>query len=226
MALKGPVEPAVLVAWIRVLRDHPWPGPIYDWRDLYPVQARNKITEKFLQGPADALLMFDSDQIPPLMCLDGSRTRYMAEILEAITEPVVCGLVYMRDPPYEPTAYEFKHGRRYFLSSDDMARRVRHRSMTQVEAACGSVLIQRRVLEHLQRSKAPREIWEATPEYEMDETWQFCAEVRELGYKIWLDTRWEAGHVEKRIIGSREYFEEHGYAIEPATIPGTSTPVR
>ena len=48
MAIKGQVDPEVLLGWIRLLRGRHWPGPVYDFRDVYPCQAANEITRHFL----------------------------------------------------------------------------------------------------------------------------------------------------------------------------------
>ncbi len=215
MALRGPVDPQVLVAWLRLLRDRHWPGPVYDARDIYPAQARNLITRQFLDGPADALFMFDSDQVPPLLCTDRGKVRYMADILEGAREPIVCGLVYRRQPPYQPVAYELTPGgiRRY-LTPERMRGLLAVRGKIEVDCyGSGSMLLQRSLLEHLEKHKAPAPIWEADAAFDYDEGWKFWHEIRELGYKVWLDSRIEAAHLETRPITSREYFEAHGYQL-------------
>jgi hypothetical protein len=214
MALKGPVDPRVLICWMRILRDRSWPGPIYDYRDVYPADARNKITRDFLNGPADSLFMFDSDQLPPLLVTDQGKVRYLPDVLEEITEPVVCGLVYKREPPYEPVAYKFRKGKREYLTPGEISDLVAVRGMKQVDSyGSGSLLIRRRVLEHLAKHRAPAPIWESDPNFDYDEGWKFCHDVTALGYRIWLDSRIEAAHLETRPITSRDYFEAHGYKL-------------
>lgn len=212
MALKGPVDPEVFVAWLRLLRDRAWPGPVYERRDIYPWRARNEITQDFLNGPADSLFMFDSDQVPPLLCLDQGRVRSMVDILEDAREPIVCGLVYMRQPPYEPVAYSIEKGKHRFLTPGAMQRILASRAMVEVDSyGSGSMLVQRRVFEHLAAHKDPRPIWEADPAFDYDEGWKFCSEVRALGYRLWLDSRIEAAHVAHVPITSTDYFRAHGY---------------
>ena len=215
MALRGSVDPSVLVAWMRLLRDRPWPGPVYERRDIYPARARNEITQDFLNGPADSLFMFDSDQLPPLLCMDQGKLRHMADILEDAKEPILCGLVYRRDPPYEPVAYSLTAGgKREYLTPERMRGLLAIRGVAEVDCyGSGSMLIQRRVFEQLAKRKAPKPIWEADPNFDNDEGWKFCRDVQSLGYRIWLDTRIEAAHLALTPITSQSYFEAHGYQL-------------
>lgn len=212
--LRGAVDPLVLVQWLTILRSEAWLGPVYWRRDVYPARARNEICDDFLAGPADALFLFDSDQLPPYLCQDRGGFRSMMAILEETKEAVVCGLVYRRQPPYQPVAYTMEKGERRYLTPGRIADLLASRGLTEIDSyGSGSVLLQRRALQHIKDAKAPQPIWEADPEFEEDEGWKFFAELKALGYKIWLDTRIEAAHLETRPVTSKTYLEKHGYRL-------------
>lgn len=217
MPLRGAVDPLVLVQWLTVLRSEAWLGPVYWRRDVYPARARNEICDEFLAGPADALFLFDSDQLPPYVCQDAGGYRSMMSILEEEKEAVVCGLVYRRQPPYDPVAYTLEKGKRRYLTPGRMTNLLAQRGLTEIDSyGSGSILIQRRALQHIKDAKAPRPIWEHDPRFEEDEGWKFFDDLRGLGYRIWLDTRIEAAHLETRAITSVEYMREHNYELSPA----------
>ena len=93
----------------------------------------------------------------------------------------------------------------------------------------GSMLIQRRVLERLAEVKGFPEapIWEAPTQHSVERggkrTWalgedhHFCKDARDLGFHVWLDSRWESGHLGDVVRFSRDYVaDQHRRQFEIA----------
>jgi len=235
LTLQRQVDSDVFLMWVGNLRRMPFLGPVYNGRSSYIAQARNIVVQQFLaetEDPSRALLFWDADQVPPVGLGDGTPFLEHVLDLESQNLPAVGMLYFRREQPFEPVAYTRDERARYHhLTLEQMIPKLTVRGCYEVDAVgAGALLIQRRVLEHLQRVKAPRPIFE-TPMVDVEKepglaglSWTedtfFCYELQELGYKIWLDTRGESAHIAEIPINARHYLPAHGWmsgrSAEPA----------
>jgi len=229
----------VFLRWVDLLRNELWPGPTYFSESPYVVDARNQITEQYLAGDAGALLMWDLDQIPPIA--EPAEGLTLLRRLESLHDhDVVGGLYHQRVEPYLPIAYKIgMEGDRELgpvpIPWEQMQIILAKRGLYQVgSVGTGSMLIQRAVLERLgQRKGFPdNPLWEAPTQasvvrngkrtWALGEDHRFCREARDAGYKIWLDSRWESGHLGEVVRFSRDYIrEQRRHEFEAAVMKPT-----
>lgn len=228
MLTNGPVDDKVFVNWLRLLRDHAWPGPIYQASDMYPVAGRNQVVRDAFSDREwwTDLLFWDCDQVPPVGLL---------ERLEEVAgrEPIIGGLYYMRSGDFKPHAYEhdpFSWPPYRHVSDVRLLEMISKRGLYQVDAvATGAMLIRKPVLEHMTEEKKhlkpPRPLFEAplagergesasddviAAGYQWTEDLWFCYEAtRTYGYRVWLDTVYESGHISQQVVGSRTWLATH-----------------
>jgi hypothetical protein len=185
LTLGREIDTMIALRWLDLLRSHYWPGPIYAARRAYTVQARNIVIGDAMAeaGAWDALLFWDSDQLPPKMVPaygeweGGFLTAYLSWLCD--TYPVVGGLYYSReqrsDPahgvfPFEPVAYERVEqgeGRAAGyrpLPPELLVPMLRERGVYRVGGVgTGSMLIRQDVLQRLAALKGPASIVSAPP---------------------------------------------------------------
>ncbi len=134
------VDAKLHVRWMNVLRSHWWPGAVYNGRSGFgAAMARNNVLKQFFEDhdngiEHDALLFWDSDQVPPLivpgpLSWNGTRSQapwqggYFTEYLQWLieeepTKQVIGGLYFSREAhwdidkegkvrgsPHDPIAY-------------------------------------------------------------------------------------------------------------------------
>lgn len=173
--------------WKQLLRSHWWPGPTYNGKGQYTVQARNLVLKQAFDDlhSWDDLLFWDADQVPPLIVpalpdigwMGGFFTDYIDWLsLSQTDKPVIAGLYFSREDywqlnemgqvkagPHEPLGYTANSDGSYrFLREPEIIPMLQKRGMYRVAGAgTGSMLIRKEVLLALAEKKHPRAIFEA-----------------------------------------------------------------
>lgn len=233
----------IFLRWLELLSDYPATVDITYARGAPGfAAARNIVMRRFWETTADALLFWDSDQLPPRW------VRYRGEQIPTLDylhrvmadEPdkeVIAGLYWSRDIgvagelPFEPLAYEFSpaqgdepEGFRR-CSVQTMVKYVGERGLYPVAAAgTGSMLIRRSVLERLRDAKAPAPLFEQPQlgsgrqrEWQWTEDLFFCHELRtrlDPPVQVWLDSRLESGHQTDVWVNAEHYLATRRQMIE------------
>lgn len=188
LTLLREVDAKVALRWFDLLRRHWWPGPVYNGRGQYTVQARNLVLHQALQELSewDRLLFWDADQVPPLWMpalpdikwQGGFFTEYLQFLSATQTEKkVIGGLYFSREDywqtdlfgkikagPHEPVAYwgNAEDGTYRYLTLQELAPMLQRRGFHRVKGAgTGCMLIDKAALLELAEVKAPKPIFEA-----------------------------------------------------------------
>lgn len=206
----------IAAQWMEIFRTQPG-LELLPVRSTYVLQGRNQLTYEYLNdSDCPNLLMFDVDQMPARYEPDGTT---LAERLRSVADlDVVCGLYVMRTFPYPPLAFREKDPTPRYLAYEEVQPILKERGLLEVDAVgTGAMLIKREVLEAVceKRGFPDNPVWLTPTRSTVDDlkkrvwVWgedlTFCRDARELGYRVWLDSRWESGHYEERIVSSRDY---------------------
>ena len=188
LTLLREMDAKVALRWFQVFRSHWWPGPVYNGRGQYTVQARNYVLEQFFAelGESEALFYWDSDQVPPLVVPgplpNGWQGGYFTDYLDYLLdhEPdkeVIAGLYFSREDywqtdeagkvkagPHEPLAYWTNADGGYrFLTDAELIPMLQRPGLHPIKAAgTGSMLIRKSLLLEMAELKAPRPVFEAS----------------------------------------------------------------
>jgi hypothetical protein len=189
------INSSIFIRWLQILRsEHHWPGPVVYAKRAYTTQARNICVDDFLEHPdfpaCEALLFWDSDQLPPAMIPtpDGGLewfTEHLDRILHEHPDKMVIGGLYFNrnsefkktpdgskfeEYPHEPVAYERTSvdgvvGYKYLdiprMHGEILRDRFHLHSVGAV--GTGSMLIRKQVFTELLTLKAPEAVFEAPP---------------------------------------------------------------
>jgi hypothetical protein len=163
-------------------------------------RARNQIVEYLIEHKdLTHLLYLDSDMVFPPDII----TQLMAH-----QKPVVSGLYFHREPPYQPHMYNFD-------PKDDTKMwpiLKWEEGLNKVDCTgAGALLIERWVLEEM---KPPWFYYGAQLESE-DIT--FCRRLHKAHIPVWCDTRCECGHIGEIIIGRNQFLLQQ--AIVEGKVP-------
>lgn len=144
-------------------------------------ESRNQLSLMAINKNAEYLLMIDSDMTFPRDAL----TKYLA-----MDKDIVCGLYMTRRKPYIPVAYSKVYPRTLLKEPGHKA--IDELTSQYVDGAgMGFCLIKTEVLRKVwKRYKSPFE-----PIKGLGEDLSFFYKARKLGYKVWLDTTIDLGHI-------------------------------
>ena len=148
--------------------------------------ARNKLVTGSLR--ADYLLFIDSDMVLPIDLID----RLLAH-----KKDVVGALAYSRGYPHDPiTLREWKPGEYYKTKPTG--------ELIDVDATgCACLLVKTEVFNKIKQPWFDFSVYKETECKGEDVL--FCEKVRAAGYKIYVDTGLECGHISDRVIGSNDW---------------------
>lgn len=168
--------------------------------------GRNFIVEAFLKTDADWLLFLDTDMVFPQNTID----RLLASAATADAK-VISGLcfTYAMDAVY-PTMYYERIG----VDGHPIVGRAEEIPVDKVVevhatgAAC--LMIHREVCEKMHEALGhTARPWFAMGVdergYPIGEDWTFCTRARQIGYKIFVDTGLEIGHIKHTVVGGYEH---------------------
>ena len=210
--------------WMMILLEQQgWVRKLFYASSTYTVQGRNAVTFDLLEAADlwDNVLLYDLDQIPPRNITP--EQTLLAHLQQISTLPVVGGAVFMRAYPFPPIAYEVANWdgsvQPRHVPLDKMKPLLKVRGLLKVDAVgTGAMLVRKDVLVAMAEHKdfPAHALWETPPRAPADpsaprkhwllgEDLNFCREVGELGFDVYMDTEFENGHVEDQIIGSRNY---------------------
>ena len=160
-------------------------------------RARNRIVNAAIANKFDYLLMLDDDHIVPHNLL----TRLMGHIKEHPEYAVIGALYFQRGGSYEPVimrrkSLEKEDWRFNFIRHDDEI--LANPGLHEVDIVGGGCMMFR--MSVLEKLLPPFFV----PEIEVGTDIAICSRIRDLGYKIAVDTSIELGHLgEKTIVTSR-----------------------
>ena len=140
-----------------------------------------------------------------LLFLDSDMT-FPADIIEQLIKhgkDIVSGLYFKRVPPYTTVMYNdiSKDGEYAFEPIDNWKKN----RLIEVDAiGCGCVLIKTKVF---MKIKPPffYPLYSQSNKSLTSEDIAFCVRAREAGFKIYVDTALQCGHIGKQIIGLKEF---------------------
>jgi len=209
----GTVVPEVLEDWMRWTFHLGRRLPQYDFFIGLRIKseqfrARNTIVEAAQEVAADWLLMIDDDMIiNPLIKTAQTDDYGFVEKLLAHDKDIVGALYYQRTGGFSPVAM-MRQGAGYrFLRDNELEGRLQEVDV----AGGGALLVRMSLFDHL-----PRPFF--APEHEFGTDVQLCRAAQDAGYKVYLDSSIELGHIrdERVIITSRN---KNQYAMD-AALPG------
>jgi len=150
----------------------PWTGSIAD--------ARNSLVEQAMQEGASHLLMMDTDQIYPTDTLE----KLLAHNVD------VCGVrVHSRWPPFAPVFYRGSLGAYQYVEDEEMY----SGNLVEIDATgTGCLLINMAIFDKLDPPWFQFSMIRGRP---VGEDIYFCHIVREAGFRIYVDTSIEVGHL-------------------------------
>lgn len=167
--------------WLKILRLGFWPGPTYPVREYHVDEARNIITQRFLEDPAAkdvrAFYWTDSDMVPDsgLMTRLNELTRHPRFL--APDGGVIVGSYYLRAYPFEVQLWEHhpevREAFRYLpphrwvpLLTEGKKRYLEGRPGQLFPiggGGTGNMLIRRDVLERMTELKGASKVWQIRP---------------------------------------------------------------
>lgn len=187
--INRPVEFRVFESFVRLAN---WRGK-HDYyfaftQNSLVYDGRETLVQQFLQSDAEALMFIDSDM---------TFHPVSIEELEAHKMPIVSAKAFKRVPPYQPCFYSTvdvdSDGQVYLESPVEYGEGLL--PVKGVGMAC--CLIRREVFEKIE---APYFF----PTKNLGEDLSFCKKVTDAGIPIYVDTRWQFGH-----LAQVEILEEH-----------------
>jgi len=154
-------------------------------------ESRNNFAKQAMEVGADCVLWLDSDMTFPADLLPR-----MHEHLEAGRE-IVSAICFRRRPPFTPTIFKTlgigEDGVGYHSPFDDYPRD----SLFEVGGVgFGCIMTSRGVLEDMVLNYKQ---W-FNPIAGFGEDLSFCIRAKELGYKLWCDSRLKCGHVGQLVV--------------------------
>ncbi len=210
----GNVVPEVLEDWMRFMYHCGRRLPQYDFMlgirtKSEQFRARNVIVEEGQRSGADWLLFLDDDMIiNPFQTSNPTEEYNLIERLLAHDKDIVGALYYQRTGGCAPVSMMAAGERGYrFLRDDELTG-----GLQEVDVAGGgALLIKMSVFD-----KLPHPYF--APEHEFGTDVQLCRAAKKAGFKIYLDSSIELGHVrdERLIITSRNKAQ---YSLEQM-LPG------
>ena len=148
---------------------------------------RNKIVGDAMNIGASHLIMMDMDQVYPIDAI----TKLIAHKL-----PVVACMVHRRYPPFDPIMY------RGSINSYQLVEDWEDGGLIEIDATgCGCILYDMRIFH-----KLPGPWFKFRPNPDVDhagivgEDIGFCSDLKEAGYKIYMDTSIKCGHLSTMIV--------------------------
>jgi hypothetical protein len=145
-----------------------------------PAASRNILVERFLPLPQfEYILFLDSDMSPEPHTVG----RLLSHNVDAVS-----AMCFMRHPPHMGAWYDEGHLIDY--------QRGGIQEVEAVGAAC--LMLKRQVIERLSYP------WFGSDTPGLGEDILFCKKLRDVGYKIFLDTELEVGHMQLRSVGKAE----------------------
>jgi len=172
---------------------------------------RNDLVEKALQVGASHLIMMDTDQIYPVETIPRLLSRKL---------PIVGCVVHRRYPPFDPILLRGKLGD--YESIDEWE----DGALVEVDATgTGCIMFDMRVFRDMPRP------WFKFRHLEngegIGEDIGFCSDLRAAGYKIYVDTTVECGHLTTMAVNRQTYnlyksmkIKQHEKAIAEALKSG------
>ena len=139
-------------------------------------RARNKIVKVFLESDNEALMMLDSDVIPPIGAI--------GSLIEA-NKPIVAGVYFGFDEIRNSPIHPIMNG----------VTKIDERYATATRAGAGCMLVKREVFEKMRDHLLADRYWPPFMfNYSQDgdvhtlaEDWRFCDNARACEYTIWVD---------------------------------------
>jgi GT2 family glycosyltransferase len=149
--------------------------------------ARNKLVNFSMD--TDYLLFLDSDMIPP------------PDLIERLLEhdkDIVSAMAFQRSYPHKPTAL------RLVKEPADYLPIKFEEDLQEVDAiGCACLLIKTDVFKKLNHPWFDFSVYKQGQA--LGEDIKFCQKAKEAGYKIFVDTELECGHITDRIIGRADF---------------------
>lgn len=212
----GDVAPEVLGDWMRFAFNCGRHLPQYDFfigirTKAEQFRARNSLVEGAQQVNADWILMIDDDMIIDTNVHIGPSDSYnFIEKLILRDKDIIGALYHQRVGGCMPVAMYESGERGYrFLRPDEVTR-----DLQQVDVVGGGVMLVRmNVFDHL-----PHPYF--APEHEYGTDVQLCRAAKKAGYKIWLDSSIELGHLktERAIITSHNRMQHSLADVLPGEV--------
>lgn len=173
------------VTRLEELRDrYPGMAPIlYQPGNLSVAQTRNRIVQKFLAGPWQALAMVDDDVVPP---------PYFLELRQHLSEFGMVASPHPMPDPRDPSRLRLSvfHAAGEGVEFSDIADGVHDCDAV----ATGSVIISREAI--LALGSAPFRIADDPSETVVSDDFLFCADLRAHGFRVGYEVRdgWFSDH--------------------------------
>lgn len=171
-------------------------GEIHDQTGANITKARNLLVQRFLEGDAEWAFFWDTD----MSCSPDALERLL-QVADEVDAKIVGGLyVLVGQETIEPHLYQLVDGQFHRMKD--------YPENTVLEVAAtgtGCLLIHRDVFEHMRRESDHDFCWFAEGVVSgqwLGEDISFCLRARALGYKVWVDTATQFGHIK----GPRTYW--------------------
>lgn len=151
-------------------------------------EAREMFIDFALENKYDYILFLDSDMQFP---------EDIIEKLIAHGKEITSGLYFKRQPPYTPLVYkrEIKDEEVYFYQAKELGK-----GLYEVDGVgAGCMLIKTEVFTKIEQPFFYPWI-SSTKQSGLSEDLAFCHRAREVGYKIYVDTNVECGHVTQDVV--------------------------
>ena len=159
-------------------------------------KARTELVENFLETDCNYLMFIDDDNPP--------KPDDLNKLIE-LDLPLVSGLYFRRNPPYEPIIMVERVGSVGTERRPDLYRNGDNSPFKVHSTGMGFMLIKREVIEDMLKLNIP--LFEIRGKVGED-IW-FCLQARQAGYDIMIDPKTEVAHLGERMIITGETYDKY-----------------
>lgn len=159
--------------------------------------SRERIVEKAILEKYDYVFFLDSDMV--------IQPAVLKNLLKA-DKDMITALAFMRSPPYSPCIYDVI---RVGAPGENQIHQPRNWEDDIIEVdGCGAacLLVRTKVFDDVRKKHGLC----FTPGMYLGEDLSFCVRARQLGYKIFCDTRERVGHLGTVVVTEDTWHQWHG----------------